>query len=63
MTWMTPFDCLTSAIVILALSPLPSTTHQPPALSPISVMCSPSTVLRSSLPPSAFASLAIFAAE
>ena len=32
MTWMTPFDCMTLAMVIRALSPLASITHQPPPL-------------------------------
>ena len=49
-TWMTPFDCMTLAMVISAVSPLSSVSHSWPSFS-VTVSGSPSTVLSSALPP------------
>src|SRR6476646_5191251 len=44
-TWMTPFDCITFLMVILAVSPLASHTHRAPSFDS-KVSSSPLTVLR-----------------
>ena len=48
-TWMTPFDCMTLGMVIRALPPLASITHQLPPLF-MNAAFSPSTVFRVAVP-------------
>ena len=49
MTWITPFDWLTAAMVTFAVLPEESITHTAPSLSE-KASVSPSTVLYSALP-------------